>query len=148
MTRFLPIAASLLLVGCGGQGEVAAPPSNDAAEAAPATAAKVAVPLLEGNWRVMSITGTPTTGSALTATIGNGRAELSAGCLRRAWTYTQDRNTVDFVEFSVADCDRMPSSEEDMAFVALGDANLAIFGKGGRDVTLSGSGGTLSLQRR
>ena len=148
MIRFLPFAASLLLVGCGQPGEVAAPPSNETGEAVPAPPAKAAVPSLDGNWRVVSITGTPISGPAMTAAIGGGRAQLSADCLRRAWTYTQDRNTVAFVSSSVADCDRMPSAEEDLAFVALGDANVAIFGKDGGDVTLSGTGGTLSLERR
>lgn len=149
MTRNLFIAALLLLAGCGQQDQPAAPVSNDAAQAAPAPAAKPPVPSLKGDWRVTAITGAPTAGS-MTAVIGDGRVSVSAGCLRRAWTYTQDRNSVDFAASPAtsSDCGRLPSADEDVAFGAIEDANLAIFGKDGGDVTLSGPGGTLTLERR
>ena len=148
MTRILPLASFLLLTGCGQ--EQAAAPSNDTAQAAPEPAAKAAVPSLEGEWRVAAITGAPTTGTAITASLGSGRASISAGCLRRAWTYTQDRNLVAFTGApgSGSNCGRSPSAEEETAFGAVGDANLAIFAKDGREATLSGTGGTLTLERR
>ena len=148
MTRILPLASLLLLAGCGQ--EQAAAPSNDTAQAAPEPAAKAAVPSLEGEWRVAAITGAPTKGTAITASLGSGRASISAGCLRRAWTYTQDRNLVAFTGApgSSSNCGRSPSAEEETAFGAVGDANLAIFAKEGREATLSGTGGTLTLERR
>ena len=150
MTRIVPLAALLLLAGCDQQGRVAAPPSNEMARPAPESAAKAAVPSLKGEWRITAITGAPTTGTVMAVTIGDGRASLSAGCLRRAATYSQDRNTVDFAAFSATggDCGRLPSGEEDLTFGALQDANLAIFDNDDREVMLSGPGGTLTLERR
>ena len=146
MTRIVPLVLLALIAGCNQQ-QPAAPPANDAA-AAPA--AKPAVPSLNGNWRVTAIGGQPVAGTAMAAAIGDGRASVSAGCLRRGWTYTQDRNFVAFAGApgNSSNCGRSPSAEEETAFGALGDANLAIFAKDGREATLSGTGGTLTLERR
>ena len=148
MTRILPLASFLLLAGCGQ--EQSAAPSNDTAQAAPEPAAKAPVPSLEGEWRVAAITGAPTTGTAMTASLGSGRASISAGCLRRGWIYKQDRNLVAFTGApgGSSNCGRSPSAEEETAFSAVGDANLAIFAKDGSEATLSGTGGTLTLERR
>jgi len=150
MARTLPLALFLLIAGCGQKDQPSAPASNGAAEAPAAPAARLAVPSLKGDWRVTAVTGAPSAGSAMTVTFGGGRASVSAGCLRRAWTYTQDRNLVAFTSSSggSTNCGRSPSAEEETAFSAIGDSNLAIFGKDGGEVTLSGTGGTLSLERR
>ncbi len=149
MIRILPVVASLLLAACSQQ-EQAAPPSNKTAEVAPEPAAKAPVPSLQGAWRITAITGAPTTGSTITVTLGEGRANLSADCLRRTGTYSQDRNTVDFAPFTPGggDCGRMPSGQEEMTFSAFQDANLAIFDQDGSEVSLSGTSGTLTLERR
>ena len=146
MTRVVPLVLFALIAGCNQQ-QPAAPPANDVA-AAPA--AKPAVPSLKGNWRVTAIGGQPVAGTAMAAAIGDGGASVSAGCLRRGWTYTQDRNLVAFTGSpgGSSNCGRSPSAEEETAFGALGDANLAIFAKDGREATLSGTGGTLTLERR
>ena len=148
MTRTLPCALFILVAACGQQDRPAAAPTNDVA-AAPATpVAKAAVPSLNGDWRVTAIAGQPVAG--MTAAFADGRASLSAGCLRRGWTFKQDRNLVAFAGApgSSSNCGRSPSAEEETAFSAVGDANLAIFAKDGREATLSGTGGTLTLERR
>ena len=146
MTRVVPLVLFALIAGCNQQ-QPAAPPANDVA-AAPA--AKPAVPSLNGNWRVTAIGGQPVAGAAMAAAIGDGSASMSAGCLRRGWTYTQERNLVAFIGSpgGSSNCGRSPTVEEETAFGALGDANLAIFAKDGREATLSGTGGTLTLERR
>lgn len=149
MTRIVALVLLALLASCNQQ-QPAAPPANDAAAAPAASAAKPAVPSLRGNWRVTAIGGQPVAGTAMTAAIGTSSASISAGCLRRGWTYTQDRNLVAFSGSpgGSSNCGRSPSAEEETAFGALGDANLAIFAKDGREATLSGTGGTLTLERR
>ena len=150
MIRILLLAFFVLAAACSQQDRSSAPPANDAA-AAPATpVAKPAVPSLNGDWRVTAISGKPVAGAAMAAAIGGGRASISAGCLRRGWTYRQDRNLVAFTGApgSSSNCGRSPSAEEETAFGAVGDANLAIFAQDGREATLSGTGGTLTLERR
>ena len=149
MTRFLPIAALLLVAGCGQQDQSAAPAANDAAKEPAAPVARAPVPALKGEWRVTTVSGKSSAGP-LTASFGDGQATLSAGCTRRAWTYKQDRNNVTFTGSpgGSANCGSAPSPQTEVAFGALADANLAIFGKDGREVTLSGFGGTLVLARR
>ena len=141
MTRILPLVALLLLSACNRQEAPAAPAPTKAK--APAPIAKAAVPSLTGKWRV-------TAPAALDLTIGDGQATLSSGCLRRGFTYKQDRNQVAFTSSpsGSANCGRPPSAAEESAFAALADANLAVFGKDGRDANLSGFGGVLALERR
>ena len=149
MTRVVPLVLLALIASCNQQ-QPAAPPANDAAAVPAAPAAMPAVPSLKGNWRVTAIGGQPVAGTAMAAAIGDSDASISAGCLRRGWTYTQDRNLVAFTGSpgGSSNCGRSPSAEEETAFGALGDANLAIFAKDGREATLSGTGGTLTLERR
>ena len=140
MTRILPIVALFLLSACDRQ-EARAPAPTETK--APAPVAKAAVPSLKGKWRV-------TAPAALDLTIGEGQATLSSGCLRRAFTFKQDRNQVAFTSSpsGSSNCGRPPSVAEETAFAALADANLAVFGKDGRDANLSGFGGVLALERR
>ena len=149
MTRFLPIIALLLVAACDKQDNNAIPPANKAAApAAPAVAAEV--PSLEGDWKVSSIGGRDAARSSMIAAIGGGKASISAGCFRRAWTYTQNRNAVTFTASpnGSSNCGQPPSGDQDAAYSAINDANIAIFGKDGKEVSLSGTGGTLTLQRR
>lgn len=141
MTRLLPLAI-ILLAACNQQEQPAAP-VKDMAEA---PAAKLPVPSLKGEWRVTSISGRP--GASLSASFGEGTASLSAGCLKRAFTYTQDRNTVSVKGAPGGSNCGGSSAAAETAFGALADANLLIFDKDGREATLSGPGGTLALERR
>ena len=86
----------------------------------------------------------------LAAAIGGGKASLSTGCLRRSWTYTQKRNVVAFAADPAGsnNCGRTPSGDEEVAYAAIDAANMAIFANEGREASLSGTGGTLTLQRR
>jgi len=143
MNRTLLLIALLLVTACDRQEAPNAPAPTVAKAPAPAPVVKAAVPSLKGQWRV-------TTPTALDLTVGEGQATLSSGCLRRGFTFRQDRNQVAFTSSPAgsANCGRSPSVAEETAFAALADANLAVFGKDGRDVTLSGFGGMLSLERR
>ncbi|MBA3667094.1 MAG: hypothetical protein H0W65_05170 [Sphingomonas sp.] len=149
MFRTVLIAALLFAAGCSQQDKSGDAVSNEVAIEPSSHATRAAVPSVEGSWRVTMITG-ESAGGRLTAAIGGGKASLSSGCLRRAWTYTQSRNLVGFTASpgQSTNCGRTPSAAEETAFGALGDANTAIFGKDGNDVTLSGPGGTLTLERR
>jgi hypothetical protein len=142
MTRILALAALLMTASCSQQ-EQSAPPANDVAAAPAAPKVKAEVPSLKGAWTVTGASG-------LTASFADGRLVLSEGCLRRAWTYTQNRNSVAFTSApgGSSNCGRTPSSALESAFGPISDANIAVFSANGGEVTLSGLGGTLQLARR
>jgi len=147
MTRALPILATLFLAACNSQ-QAAPPESNMTTEPEPARAE---VPLLDGNWRVMRIEGKDVAGLGMTASFSGGQASLATGCLRRAWSYTQKRNVVSFKTNpgGSSNCGgQTPSGDEETAYAALEGANIAIFGKEGKEASLSGIGGNLTLERR
>jgi hypothetical protein len=147
MNRILPIVACLLVAACE-KPESPAVAKSEKADAAPAAPAEI--PLLEGNWRVTMIDGQDAASLGMTAAMVGGKASLSTGCLRRAWTYTQNRNLVAFTASpgESNNCGKSPSGTEEAAYAAINDANMAIFGKDGKEVSLSGTGGMLTLQRR
>ncbi len=143
MIRLPPIIAILLMSACDRQEAPAAPAPSEAEAPAPAPLVKAAVPSLKGQWRL-------TNPATLDLTVGDGDATLSSGCLRRGFTFRQDRNQIVFTSAPAgsSNCGRSPSVAEETAFAALADANLAVFSKDGREVTLSGFGGLLTLERR
>lgn len=146
--RSLPILSALLFAAACTQ-QSPEPPANQTANAAEPTA-EARVPALEGQWGLASIDGNPVAGSAMTATFAGGKAVISAGCFKRAWTYTQKRNVVAFTPdpSGSANCGTPPSAEQEMAHTAMSQASIAIFGKDGSEANLSGTGGNLTLQRR
>ena len=148
MFRTLTVAALLLVTACGQQ--ESSPPATNEAVAAPET--PKAVPLLEGQWQVTAIDGKPVAGaSAMTASFGGGKASIAAGCLRRAWTYTQKGNIVSFATDAggSANCGgSTPDASQEAAYAILGKAAMAIFAKDGKQASLSGTGGNLTLERR
>jgi len=149
VTRIFAIAGLLLVASCGQQNESAAPQPKNEAAAAPSPAAQV--PPLEGNWKVASLGGVPDAASVgMTASFGNGSATIARGCLKRAWTYTQKRNIVAFTSSpgGSSNCGSAPGGAEEAAYAALGEANIVVFSKEGREASLSGTGGTLTLERR
>ena len=156
MIRMLPIFALLLIAACDKPDSRAAPPANEAASMPPASAASAApsataeTPSLEGNWKVSKMGGRDVAGLAMTATLGQGKATFSTGCFRRAWTYTQNRNVVAFTAAPAgsSNCAGQPSADEEAAHSAISEANMAIFAKDGKEVSLSGTGGMMTLQRR
>jgi hypothetical protein len=149
MRRFFVIAAILSIAACGQQ-EAASPPANEPAAAGEAPAAET--PALEGQWSVAALDGRPVgAASAMTASFAGGKASISSGCLRRAWTYTQKRNVVSFAADpgGSANCEgRGTTAEQETAYAALQEASIAIFSKDGSEANLSGTGGNLTLRRR
>jgi hypothetical protein len=148
MTRISPIIALLLLAACDRQDS--APPSNEAAAETPASAVKAEVPSIQGDWRIVRIGPQDAAGLGMAAAFASGNASISTGCLRRAWTYTQDRNLVAFTSSpgGSSNCGRTPNATEETAYAVLDDANIVIFSKDGKEASLSGTGGTLSMERR
>ena len=151
MKRILPVVAFLLVAACGQhENNVTQQQSNNAASASTEPAAAAEVPSLEGNWRITQIEGKDATSLGMTAALAGGKASISTGCLRRAWTYTQKRNVVTFTPSPAesSNCGRTPTGDEETAYAALSAANIAIFIKDGSEANLSGTGGNLTLQRR
>lgn len=151
MSRALSVAALVLVAGCDRQ-EPAAPPANDATIENAATPAPAEASSLVGNWRVVRIAGVPdAAGIGMSAAITGDMVTLSAGCLRRAWTYTQNRNVVAFTASpsGSSNCGgQSPGAGAETAYAALTEANIAIFSRDGKEASLSGTGGTLTLERR
>ena len=148
MTRALTLAALLCLAACSQQQPA---PANEA-EAAPAEqVAEKAVPSLEGNWDVAAIDGRPVDGSsAMVVSFIGGKAIVASGCLLRAWTYRQNKNVVSFSADprGSANCQGgSTTAQQETAYAALQEANIAIFGEGS-EASLSGTGGNLTLKRR
>jgi hypothetical protein len=159
MNRLLPIAGLLLIAGCGepreqapaATNEAASAPSNATEAANPADTAKADLPSLEGSWNVTMISGSEARPLGITATLGGGKATLSSGCFRRAWTYTQKGNMVDFTTSpgGSSNCGgQAPSARQEDAYAALDGVNIAIFSQQGKRADLSGDTGTLTLERR
>ena len=149
MTRKLAVATLLFVAACGQQAQQPAP-ANEAAEAPAAEPAADSVPSLDGQWRVAAIDGKPTS-ERLAVSFASGKAGIASGCVRRGLTYTQKRNVVSFAEDpgGSANCEgRGTSAEHESAYAALQGASIAIFGKEGKEATLSGTGGNLALERR
>ena len=147
MKRALTLCALLLAAACS---QKDSDPVNESANATEAPAAEKQVPLLEGNWQVASLDGRPVpSGSAMTATFKAGRLVVSSGCLRRAWTYTQNKNVVAFTTDpgGSTNCGGGTSSEQETTYAALTEANIAIFNKDGTEASLSGTGGNVTLRR-
>jgi len=149
MIRNAPIAALLLLAACGQQEPPVPAQENQAAEP---KEARTEVPGLEGNWTVTRIGGVADAAPlGMTAAITKDAVTLSTGCLRRAWTYTQNRNVVAFTASpdGSSNCGGgSPGAGAEMAYAALSEANIAIFSRDGKEASLSGTGGALTLERR
>ncbi|HVF36779.1 MAG TPA: hypothetical protein VNA29_02420 [Sphingomicrobium sp.] len=144
----MTFASLVSLAACSPQpGEA---PQSNTIETVKAQPAKADVPSLEGSWRVTRIDGQDAAGLGVTATLGAGKARLATGCLRRAWTYRQDRNMVSFTSSpgGSANCGRAPSGLEETAYSAIDQANIVIFASGGKQADLSGTGGNLTFERR
>ena len=145
MPRFPTIVALLLVAGCTQQREAGT--SNEQATATPPVEA-AAVPELAGKWQVTKVDGRPIA-PAIAAAFEGGRVRITAGCTRRAWTFTQKRNIVSFAANpgGSANCEVPPTVKQEEAFQALDRATIAIFAKEGREASLSGDGGNVTLVR-
>lgn len=145
MSRFVIVTSLLLAAGCTQQGKTST--SNEDAMARP-LAEPAAVPALDGEWQVTKVDGRPIA-PAMTAAFEGGRVRITAGCARRAWTFTQKRNIVSFAANpgGSANCEVPPTVKQEEAFQALDRATIAIFAKEGREASLSGDGGNVTLVR-
>jgi len=159
MSRFLMIPALLLVAACDQQTTSNTASANDdgtandmaATGTAPAGEAASTTPLLDGEWQLTKVDGRPLeAGSLSTVTFGDGKANLVTGCTRRAWTFTQKRNIVSFAANpgSSSNCERAPTIKEETAFQAFTRAKMVIFDKEGREASLSGDGGNVTLAKR
>lgn len=150
MNRTQPLLVAMLMVAaCGQEDRKTVPPSNELPTVPAAPEAAAEVPALEGQWAVAAIDGKPM-GTASTAAFHGGKATISSGCHRRAWTYTQKGNVVAFTADpgGSSSCGEGTSANQEAAFAALDGASIAIFGKDGTEANLSGTGGNLTLRRR
>jgi hypothetical protein len=150
MPRFLTIAALLLVVACSRPADQSAEAANDVAATA-REPERASTPLLEGEWQLTKVDGSPIDGgSTVVATFGGGTVRVAAGCLRRTWSFTQKRNIVSFAADpnGSANCEVSPTTDQEAAFHALDRATMAIFDKQGREANLSGNGGNVTLVRR
>ena len=149
MRPVLALAASVSLAACQQQ-EAARPPANESASAANEQVIEATGALLEGQWSVAALDGRPI-GAAMSASFAGGAASLVAGCVRRAFTYTQKRNQVSFQPDpgGSSNCEGQgASAQHATASDALQQASIVIFNKDGSEASLSGTGGNLTLRRR
>ena len=151
MYRACAIALLLLTAGCNAR-EEAAPAKNEAAAGEVAAPAAVKTPSLKGSWKVTSIGGVPDAAAlGMTAAFTDETITLSTGCIRRAWTYTQKRNVVAFTASpgGSSNCGGgSPAAGAESAYAAVSDANMVVFSNEGKQASLSGTGGTLTMERR
>ena len=150
MYRAFPLALILLAAGCDSR-DASTPAAANVADQASA-AAPAEVPSLEGSWAVSRVGGVAdAAGLGMTASISKDSVTLSTGCIKRAWAYSQKRNVVAFTSSpgGSSNCGgAAPSAGAEAAYAALSEANIAIFSKDGKEASLSGTGGTLTLERR
>ena len=102
MFRSFVVPSLLLLAACGQQDAAPAPDTNTETNAATATSDTTAAtpgaaptadkPKLEGNWSVVDVKGDPVSGVGVG--FHGGMATVSAGCLKRSWSYTQNGGAV------------------------------------------------------
>jgi hypothetical protein len=108
-----------------------------------------AVPDLAGEWDVVAINSGPLDQIFdMNATATDDRLTVRSDCVSMSWSYVQDRNMVSFTPASVVNCPRGRTRNEDQVEGAIGRANIAMFADEGREVQLSGAGGTVTMTRR
>ena len=149
MRPVLALAALLSLAACQQQ-DPASAPANESVSASNEQVGEKTAPLLEGRWSVAALDGRPVD-AAMSASFAGGAASLVAGCVRRAFSYTQKRNQVSFQPDpgGSSNCEGQgASAQHATASDALQQASIVIFDKDGSEANLSGAGGNLTLRRR
>jgi heat shock protein HslJ len=146
MPRFLIVTSLLLVAGCTQRAEPDAAQANETAAPAAKTA-EATVPDLNGAWRVTKLDGRPV--GSMVVSFDSGKARIAAGCNYRAWSFTQKRNIVSFTANPAgsSNCASSPTLDQESAFQAIDHATIAIFAKEGREASLSGDGGNVTLVR-
>jgi hypothetical protein len=145
--RFMFVSAALLsLAGCS---PAANEPVANQAEAPTAEAKQGQVPSLAGDWDVTALGSQPLQQVfPMRASFADGRLTVRSECVTFIWSYTQDRNIVACKPVSTGKCGRNQTTNENEMERAMNGANIALFVNDGREVQLSGNGGTATLTRR
>ncbi|MCH8616819.1 META domain-containing protein [Sphingomonas sp. SM33] len=142
----LTMIATLLVAACSPS---ANEPAANQTEKPAAREKPADVPSLAGEWSVTALGGKPLQQVfPMTASITADKATVHSECVTFAWSYTQDGNIVAFSPMSTGHCGRNQTTNENEIERALKGANIALFSKEGREVQLSGNGGTATLTRR
>ena len=142
----LTMIAVLCLAGCSPAEEQ--PAANQVEK--PAAAKKPAeVPSLAGEWNVTALGGQPLKQVfPMTVSVDADKMTVHSECLTFVWSYTQNRNIVAFLPVSAGRCGRNQTTNENEIERAIKGANIALFSPDGREVQLSGNGGTATMTRR
>lgn len=137
---------TLCLAGCSPAAEERA--ANQVQ--APAAEEKPAdVPSLAGEWSVTASGGQPLTQVfPMTASVTGDQVAVHSECVTFNWSYTQNRNAVAFKPGAIKRCARNQTQNENEVQRAIDRGNIALFSNEGREVQISGSGGTVTLTRR
>lgn len=136
----------LCLAGCS---PAANPPDSNRAEKSTPQEKPAEIPSLTGEWSVTASNGTPLTQIfPMTASVSGDQLTIHSECVSFAWSYTQDRNFVAFKPGAVRHCARNQTQSENEVQRAIDGASIALFLGDGREVQLSGNGGTATLTRR
>ena len=142
----LSMLAVLCVAGCSPTAEE--PIANQVDK--PATETKAAeVASLTGEWDVTALGGQPLQQVfPMRASFAGGQMTVRSECVTFVWSYTQDRNIVAFKPVSSRGCGRNQTTNENEIERAMKGANIALFAQDGREVQLSGNGGTATMTRR
>ncbi|HVL78361.1 MAG TPA: hypothetical protein VM346_03640 [Sphingomicrobium sp.] len=142
----LAVVSTLLCAGCSPASEQA--PANQS-EPAPSEQPAVEVPPLAGQWTVTQINGArPGQVWPMLVDVTDERFIISSECRRFIWSVSQDRNLVQFSRQGGRDCPRPRSPSEETVERPVDMANIAMFSDEGREVLLTGPGGSLAMRRR
>ena len=142
----LTMIAALFVAGCS---PAANQPAANQAEPSVAAEKPAEVPSLAGEWTVTALGGQPLKQVfPMTASFSDGKMTVHSECVTLAWRYTQDRNIVAFTPVSAERCGRNQTTNENEMERAMKGASIALFSSDGREVQLSGNGGTATLTRR
>lgn len=107
------------------------------------------VPSLTGEWDVTALGGQPLQQVfPMRASFAGDQMTVHSECVTFVWNYTQNRNIVAFKPVSSRGCGRNQTTNENEIERAMKGANIALFAREGREVQLSGNGGTATMVRR
>ena len=141
----LSMLAVLCVAGCSPTADE--PAANQVEK--PAETKPAEPPSLTGEWDVTALGGQALQQVfPMRASFAGGQMTVRSECVTFVWNYTQDRNVVAFKPISSRGCGRNQTTNENEIERAMKGANIALFAQDGREVQLSGNGGTATLTRR
>jgi hypothetical protein len=141
----LSMLAVLCVAGCSPTADE--PAANQVEK--PAETKPAEPPSLTGEWDVTALGGQALQQVfPMRASFAGGQMTVRSECVTFVWNYTQDRNVVAFKPISSRGCGRNQTTNENEIERAMKGANIALFAQEGREVQLSGNGGTATLSRR